>query len=66
MTIRIATAPVCWGIFEFEGAVQRYTPDQVLDQIKEAGYDALESAAATSRSWRAIAPNASAARIAAR
>ncbi|MBC6957068.1 MAG: TIM barrel protein [Chloroflexi bacterium] len=42
MTIRIATAPVCWGIFEFEGAVQRYTPDQVLDQIKEAGYDALE------------------------
>ena len=35
MTIRIANAPVSWGIYEFEGAAQKYTYQRVLDEIAE-------------------------------
>ncbi len=42
MTIRMANAPVSWGIYEFEGAAQKYPYTQVLDEIKSTGYDALE------------------------
>ena len=42
MTIRIANAPVSWGIYEFEGLEQQFTYAQVLDQITEAGYTGIE------------------------
>lgn len=42
MTIHVANAPVSWGIFEFEGMAQKYTYQQVLDQIVEAGYTGTE------------------------
>lgn len=42
MTIRIANAPVSWGIYEFEGAAQKFTYEQVLDEIVEAGYTGIE------------------------
>jgi inosose dehydratase len=42
MTIRIANAPVSWGIYEFEGAAQKFTYQQVLDEIVEAGYTGIE------------------------
>jgi inosose dehydratase len=42
MTIHIANAPVSWGIYEFEGAEQKFTYAQVLDQIVETGYTGLE------------------------
>src|SRR5689334_7739343 len=42
MTIRIASAPVSWGIFEFTGLVPKYTYEQVLDEMAEAGYTGTE------------------------
>ncbi|GAB4555589.1 MAG: sugar phosphate isomerase/epimerase [Anaerolineae bacterium] len=42
MTIHIATAPVCWGIFEFEGIEPRYPYTYVLDEMVETGYSGLE------------------------
>jgi inosose dehydratase len=42
MTIRIANAPVSWGIYEFEGIVQQFTYQQVMDQIAATGYTGLE------------------------
>lgn len=42
MSIRLANAPVSWGIYEFEGADQKYSYQRVLDEIVETGYDALE------------------------
>lgn len=42
MTIHIANAPVSWGIFEFEGAAQKYTYQQVMDQIVSTGYTGME------------------------
>lgn len=42
MPIRIANAPVSWGIYEFEGTAQKYPYTQVMDEIKATGYDGLE------------------------
>lgn len=42
MSIRIANAPVSWGIYEFEGSEQKYSYQQVLDEIVETGYTGLE------------------------
>ncbi len=42
MAIRLANAPVSWGIYEFEGLEQKYTYQRVLDEIVETGYEALE------------------------
>jgi inosose dehydratase len=42
MAIRLANAPVSWGIYEFEGTAQKYTYQRVLDEIVETGYQALE------------------------
>ncbi len=42
MTIRIANAPVSWGIYEFEGIEPKYPYSRVLDEIVETGYVGLE------------------------
>jgi inosose dehydratase len=42
MTIRIASAPVSWGIYEFEGIEPKFTYGQVLDEIAETGYTGIE------------------------
>lgn len=42
MSIQIASAPVSWGIYEFEGIEPRFTYSTVLDQIVEAGYTGIE------------------------
>lgn len=42
MTIRIANAPVSWGIFEFEEIEPKYPYTQVLDEIVETGHTGLE------------------------
>ncbi len=42
MSIQIASAPVSWGIYEFEGIEPRFTYATVLDQIAEAGYTGTE------------------------
>lgn len=42
MKLRLATAPVCWGIFEFEGIEPRYPWSQVLDEIAGTGYQGTE------------------------
>lgn len=42
MTIRIANAPVSWGIFEFEEIEPKYPYTQVLDEIAETGHTGLE------------------------
>lgn len=42
MTIRIATAPVSWGIYEFEGLEPKYPYSRVLDEIAETGYTGIE------------------------
>lgn len=42
MSIRIASAPVNWGIYEFEGIEPKYPYAQVLDDIVETGYTGLE------------------------
>ncbi len=42
MTIRIANAPVSWGIFEFEEIAPKYPFTQVLDEIVATGHTGLE------------------------
>lgn len=42
MTIRIASAPVSWGIYEFSEIGQKYTYDRVLNEIAETGYTGIE------------------------
>lgn len=42
MNIRLASAPVSWGIFEFEGMEPPYPWAQVLDEIAETGYVGTE------------------------
>ncbi len=38
MAIRVASAPVSWGILEFSGITPRYSYRQVLDEIAQTGY----------------------------
>lgn len=42
MAIRIASAPVSWGIYEFEGIEPKYPYKRVLDEIHETGYTGIE------------------------
>ncbi len=42
MNIRLASAPVSWGIFEFAGMEPRYPWAQVLDEIAATGYVGTE------------------------
>ena len=42
MPIRIATAPVSWGILEIEGWAWTRTCEQVLDEMVAAGYSGTE------------------------
>lgn len=42
MSIKIASAPVSWGIYEFENIVPRFAYTQVLDEIAATGYTGLE------------------------
>ena len=42
MTIRIASAPVSWGIFEFEGIEPKYPYTRVMDEIAGTGYTGIE------------------------
>ncbi|HEX2620242.1 MAG TPA: TIM barrel protein [Phototrophicaceae bacterium] len=42
MTIQIASAPVSWGIYEFEGIAPKYPYTRVLDEIKDTGYTGIE------------------------
>lgn len=42
MPIRVASAPVSWGIFEFEGIEPKYPYTRVLDEIAETGYTGIE------------------------
>jgi inosose dehydratase len=42
MTIKIASAPVSWGIYEFEGIEPKFKYTQVLDEIVETGYTGIE------------------------
>ena len=42
MTIRMANAPVSWGIYEFEGSEAKFPYERVLDEIVETGYTGLE------------------------
>jgi inosose dehydratase len=42
MTIKVASAPVSWGIYEFEGIEPRFKYQQVLAEIRETGYTGLE------------------------
>ena len=41
MTIRIASAPVSWGIYEFEDIEPKYPYAQVLDEIILPSFDHL-------------------------
>ena len=42
MPIRIATAPVSWGIMEVEGWARQQTYAEVLDEMVQAGYTGTE------------------------
>jgi inosose dehydratase len=42
MTIHVASAPVSWGIFEFTGITPKFTFEQVLNEMVEAGYTGTE------------------------
>lgn len=42
MTIRIANAPVSWGIYEFEGIEPKFPYPRVLDEIAGTGYTGTE------------------------
>lgn len=42
MSIRVATAPVSWGVMEVAGFEGRQTYGQVLDEMVEAGYQGTE------------------------
>lgn len=40
--IKIASAPVCWGIYEFDEIAPPFAYTQVLDEIAETGYTGVE------------------------
>lgn len=42
MTINLASAPVSWGIYEFEGIEPKFHYTSVLDEIAETGYVGIE------------------------
>lgn len=42
MTIKLATAPVSWGIYEFEGIEPKFHYTRVLDEIAQTGYVGVE------------------------
>lgn len=42
MPIKLASAPVSWGIYEFEGIEPKFHYTQVLDEIAETGHTGLE------------------------
>ena len=42
MPIKVASAPVSWGIYEFEGIAPKYPYTRVLDEIKDTGYTGIE------------------------
>jgi inosose dehydratase len=42
MTIRIANAPVSWGIYEFSEIEQKYPYTRVMDEISETGHTGME------------------------
>lgn len=42
MTIHLASAPVSWGIYEFESIAPKYPYARVLDEIAETGYTGIE------------------------
>lgn len=42
MPIRLASAPVSWGIYEFEGIEPKYHYTRVLDEIAQTGYTGIE------------------------
>lgn len=42
MTIRVASAPVSWGIYEFKDIEPKYPYGRVLDEIAETGYTGIE------------------------
>lgn len=42
MTIQVASAPVSWGIYEFEGIAPKYPYTRVLDEIRDTGYTGIE------------------------
>jgi inosose dehydratase len=42
MPIKIASAPVSWGIYEFEGIEAKFPYTQVLDEIAGTGYTGME------------------------
>lgn len=42
MPIKIANAPVSWGIYEFEGMEPKFPYVQVLDEIADTGHTGLE------------------------
>lgn len=42
MSMRVASAPVSWGVMENIELPDDYTPDRVLDEISEAGYSGTE------------------------
>jgi len=42
MPIRIATAPVSWGVMEVEGWARQQTYGEVLDEMVQAGYTGTE------------------------
>ena len=42
MSMRVASAPVSWGVMENIELPDDYTPDRVLDEIVEAGYSGTE------------------------
>jgi inosose dehydratase len=42
MTIKVANAPVSWGIYEFEGIAPKYPFGRVLDEIAATGYIGTE------------------------
>ncbi|MBK8026817.1 MAG: TIM barrel protein [Chloroflexi bacterium] len=40
--MRVASAPVSWGIYEFEGMAPKYPYQRVLDEIQQTGYTGIE------------------------
>jgi inosose dehydratase len=42
MPIRVATAPVSWGVMEVEGWARKQTYEEVLDEMVQAGYTGTE------------------------
>ena len=42
MSMRVASAPVSWGVMENIPLPENYTADLVLDEIAQAGYAGTE------------------------